>query len=130
MRPAPFGPRWLRAHLAALLPNFSSHPICVAYSGGVDSTALLAALARMPRLNVRALHINHGLHPLAKSWSAHCQTFARSVGVPLKVVRVRVPRTPGESLEAQARAARYAAFARELKADEILMLAHQADDQL
>ncbi|HEY4872975.1 MAG TPA: tRNA lysidine(34) synthetase TilS [Steroidobacteraceae bacterium] len=130
MRPAPFGPRWLRAHMTALLPNFSTHPICVAYSGGVDSTALLAVVARIPRLKLRALHINHGLHPLASAWSAHCQTFARELGVPLRVVRVQVPRTPGESLEAQARDARYAAFARELKADEILMLAHQADDQL
>ena len=44
---ARFGPRWLRAHLRALLPNFSVRPICVAFSGGVDSTALLAALARI-----------------------------------------------------------------------------------
>ena len=130
MRPAAFGPRWLRAQLTALLPNFATYPICVAYSGGVDSTALLTALARIPRLKLRALHINHGLHPLAKSWSTHCQRFARQLGVPLQVVRVRVPRTPGESLEAQARDARYAAFARELQADEILMMAHQADDQL
>jgi tRNA(Ile)-lysidine synthase len=125
-----FGPRWLRTHLAALVPDFSSHPICVAYSGGVDSTALLAALARIPRLRLRALHIHHGLHPSAGAWSRHCQTFARSAGVPLKVLRVQVPRTPGTSLEAQARDARYAALARDLQADEILMTAHQADDQL
>jgi len=125
-----FGPRWLRTHLTALLPDFSSHPICVAYSGGVDSTALLAALARIPRLKLRALHIHHGLHSSADTWSRHCQTFARSAGVPLKVLRVQVPRTPGTSLEAQARDARYAALARELGADEILVTAHQADDQL
>jgi tRNA(Ile)-lysidine synthase len=125
-----FGPRWLRTHLTALLPNFSLHPICVAYSGGVDSTALLAALARIPRLKLRALHVNHGLHPSASAWSRHCRKFARSVGVPLKVVRVEVPRAAGASLEAQARDARYAALARELKAEEILMSAHHADDQL
>jgi tRNA(Ile)-lysidine synthase len=128
--PALFGPRWLRTQLTALLPNFAAHPICVAFSGGVDSTALLATLARIPRLQLRALHINHGLHASASVWSRHCQTFARSVGVPLKVVRVQVARTRGASLEAQARDARYAALARELKADEILMTAHQADDQL
>ena len=64
MKAARFGPRWLRARLAALFPSFPNVAICVAYSGGVDSTALLAGLARGPRarLQLRALHVNHGLH--------------------------------------------------------------------
>jgi tRNA(Ile)-lysidine synthase len=125
-----FGPRWLRAHLAELVPALPAKRLCVAYSGGVDSTALLAALAQAARLKVRALHVNHGLHPGADSWSAHCQTFARGLGVPLKIIAVDVPRTRGASLEAQARAVRYAALARELQAGEILLTAHHADDQL
>lgn len=130
MQAASFGPRWLRQHLAALVPAFPDSPLCVAYSGGVDSTALLAALARGARLKVRALHVNHGLHPAAGSWSAHCQTFARRLGVPLKIIAVDVPRTRGASLEAQARDARYAALAAELSAGEILLTAQHADDQL
>jgi len=132
MKAARFGPRWLRARLAALFPSFPNVAVCVAYSGGVDSTALLAGLARGPRarLQLRALHVNHGLHAGADACSAHCQTFARRLGVPLKVIAVQVPRTRGTSVEAQARAARYAAFACALHAEEILLTAHHADDQL
>jgi tRNA(Ile)-lysidine synthase len=129
---APFGSRWLRAHLARLVPSFPKVAICVAYSGGVDSTALLAALARGARARpqLRALHVNHGLYPGAAACSAHCEKAARHLGVALKVIAVRVPRTRGTSLEAQARAVRYAALARELTAGEILLTAHHADDQL
>jgi tRNA(Ile)-lysidine synthase len=132
MKAAPFGPRWLRAHLTQLLPQFPEVALCVAFSGGVDSTALLAALAGAARVRtrLRAVHVNHGLHPAADAASAHCRKIARHLGVPLKVVRIRVPRARGASLEAQAREARYAALARELRTGEVLLSAHQVDDQL
>ena len=131
MKAAPFGPRALRAHLATLLPAFPHCALCVAYSGGLDSTALLAALAlgSRARPQLRALHINHGLHAGADACAAHCQSFAQRVGVPLTVIGVEVPRTRGASLEAQARATRYAALARALHPGEVLLTAHQADDQ-
>jgi tRNA(Ile)-lysidine synthase len=132
VKTALFGPRWLRARLATLFPTYPNIAVCVAFSGGVDSTALLGALAPGPRsrLQLRALHVNHGLHPGAGVWSAHCHKIARHLGVPLKVIGVHVPRTRGTSLEAQARDARYAALACEVHADEILLTAHHADDQL
>ena len=132
MKAAPFGPRWLRAHLAQLLPEFPDVALCVAFSGGVDSTALLAALAgaARARTHLRAVHVNHGLHAAADAASAHCRKIAQRLAVPLRVIRVRVPRARGESLEAQAREARYAALARELRTGEVLVSAHQLDDQL
>jgi tRNA(Ile)-lysidine synthase len=132
VRGAVFGPLWLRARLATLIAIFPDVALCVAFSGGADSTALLAALAQGPRpkLRLRALHVHHGLHPDAKLWSAHCRRVARRLSVPLKVLSVEVKRTRGASLEAQARTARYAALARELHAGEILLTAHHADDQL
>jgi len=127
-----FGPRWLRARLAVLVPRFPDVAVCVAFSGGADSTALLAALAMGPRarLRLRAVHVHHGLHADASLWSAHCRRLARRLEVPLTVVKVAVKRTRGASLEAQARDARYAALAAELHAGEILLTAHHADDQL
>ena len=44
---ASFGPRWLERRLAQLLPQFPDLALCVAFSGGADSTALLAALAAL-----------------------------------------------------------------------------------
>jgi tRNA(Ile)-lysidine synthase len=127
-----FGPRWLRARLGALLPRFPDGAVCVAFSGGADSTALLAALAggAGAQLQLRAVHVHHGLHADAGLWSAHCRKFARNLSVPLKIIRIDVKRARGASLEAQARAARYAALACELRAGEALLTAHHADDQL
>jgi tRNA(Ile)-lysidine synthase len=127
-----FGPDWLRERLTRLLPGFPDVALCVALSGGIDSTALLAALTdvRLEGLRVRALHVNHGLHPNANRWSAHCRKVARRLGVPLKVVSVNVARERGGSLEEAARVARYGCFAKELRAGETLLTAHTEDDQL
>jgi tRNA(Ile)-lysidine synthase len=126
-----FGPDWLAAQLTGLLPGFPDVDLCVALSGGVDSTALLAALAafhrKSPRL--RAVHVNHGLHPASTQWSAHCRALTRSLRVPLKVLATKVERTRGVSLEAAAREARYRLLASTLAAGEILLTAHHSDDQ-
>ena len=91
--------------------------VCVAFSGGVDSTALLAALARIggSPCKLRALHVHHGLHQEADACSAHCRKAAHRLGVPLRVLKVQVARSRGASLEAQARDARYAALAGALR---------------
>ncbi len=134
-----FHPDWLRAHLTRLLPGFPDVALCVALSGGVDSTALLAALAEarsgggsggVRDLRLRALHVNHGLHPNSRRWSAHCRSLARQLGVPLKVLPVEVARERGASLEEAARAARYGCFARQLHQGEVMLTAHTQDDQL
>jgi tRNA(Ile)-lysidine synthase len=123
---AAFGADWLARRLAALLP--ANVEFCVALSGGLDSVALLTALAGQAR--VRAIHVNHGLHPNAKRWSAHCRALCAKLKVPLTVVTTQVSRRRGESLEAEARKARYAVFAARLRAGEALLTAHHEDDQL
>jgi tRNA(Ile)-lysidine synthase len=102
--------------------------LLVGFSGGVDSVVLLDSLARLRRslrFRLSALHVNHQLSPNAGRWSAFCRTFCRERGVPFKSVKVRVAR--GDSTEAAARAARYAAYAGEA-ADYIVLAQHQ-DDQ-
>ncbi len=105
-------------------------PLCVAYSGGRDSTVLLDACLRLAGGRpVRAVHVHHGLAAAADDWARHCAAFCADRGVPCAVRRVVV--TPdGRGPEAAARAARYAAFAATLGAGEYLLTAHHADDQL
>ena len=114
----------------AELPG-SPRKIAVAFSGGLDSTVLLAAICRLtPRPEVRALHIDHGLHPDSGAWEGHCKALAASLGVGFGSLRCPVEPVQGESLEARARAVRYRALAELLAPGEILVTAHHADDQL
>jgi tRNA(Ile)-lysidine synthase len=54
----------------------------VAFSGGLDSTVLLTALTRLELgTPIRALHIDHGLHPDSGSWTQHCGQIAAELGV-------------------------------------------------
>ena len=107
-------------------------PLLVGFSGGLDSTVLLHALAQDPGIRsrgLRAMHVHHGLQDRADDWTAHCARFCESIQVRLDVARVEVARDSGEGLEAAARKARYDAFEGALAADEVLVTAHHRDDQ-
>jgi tRNA(Ile)-lysidine synthase len=104
--------------------------VCVGLSGGLDSVVLLDLLDHLAAergLVLSAIHVHHGLSAHADDWVAHCRALCTSLGVPLRVERVQVPRDSGEGIEAAARAARYAAFA-SVEAD-VVALAHHEDDQ-
>lgn len=110
----------------------------MAFSGGVDSLALLAALCDLElarpagrrRGTLRAIHIDHGLNPRSAAWARHCRRLCRELDVPLTVRRARIVVPRGESLEAVARTARYALLQAALRPGEILLTAHHLDDQL
>lgn len=103
----------------------------VAFSGGADSTLLLAALARLPAARpLRALHVDHGLHPDSAHWAEQCAATSRTLGVEYVETRVAVDRGSPLGLEAAARTERYRALRELLAADETLLTAHHADDQL
>lgn len=109
----------------------ASH-FCVGYSGGMDSHALLHAMAmlqkQMPQLSLRAIHINHGLQTDSQYWAAHCENVCEQLDVPLRVLKVDVADN-GDGPEGSARIARYGAFAESLAEGEQLLLAQHADDQ-
>jgi tRNA(Ile)-lysidine synthase len=131
--PSRFNPAWLRQRLRSLLGPLRDRQLCLAYSGGLDSCALLCALAALrthERFVLRALHVNHQLHPQASTWARQAQARARRLRVPCEVLKVTVNTGSGESLEAAARAARYQALISRLHSGELLLTAHHQEDQL
>jgi tRNA(Ile)-lysidine synthase len=105
--------------------------VLVAVSGGADSVALLAILAALApawRLTLHVLHVDHGLRRDSGDDAGFVRALGARLGVPVEVERVRVG---SGSVEAAARAARYAAleaWADRLGADRIAV-GHTADDQ-
>lgn len=128
--------------LAELTELRIQQPACrtllIAYSGGIDSTVLLLAVQRLlaretelhAAFQLRAIHINHGLSPQATSWEQHCRSVCGQLGIALGTHRPRLEITPGDSVEEQARLARYRVFSECLREEECLLLAHHQDDQL
>ena len=106
----------------------------VGVSGGADSACLLTALSQLGsppfrHLPMRAVHVDHGLQSAAAEFRRACEDLCRRLGVPLKIISVRVDPGSGESIEAAARVARYQAFAQNLGPGECLLTGHHAQDQ-
>jgi tRNA(Ile)-lysidine synthase len=105
----------------------------VAFSGGADSTALLAALAALRArhaLALRAVHVNHHLQPAARAMARAARASARRLGVRCHVIDAPVRVARGESPEAAARTVRYGALHGQLRDGEWLLLAQHQDDQV
>ena len=121
----------LLSQLVRLLPPGGG--IYIAYSGGLDSSVLLHAKARLrPELEheIHAIHADHGLQPDSGSWSDHCERQCAMLGIRLHKVHLNLQVAAGESLEAVAREARYLAFSKIIGAGDLLLTAHHADDQV
>jgi tRNA(Ile)-lysidine synthase len=118
--------------LLPLLDRLKARRLWVAFSGGLDSTSLLLALAelRVTRtLDLRAVHAHHGVHPDAAGWAQHCAVVCEGLDVPLTCVG-----PPGNALapgspEARLRHWRYAEFQSLLEPGDVLCTAHHREDQ-
>lgn len=108
-------------------------PVCwLGLSGGLDSMVLLEAVTQLrqtlPLPPLKAIHVHHGLHPKADSWTEHCVRECAARNIELHIERVKLP--AGGSVEELARDARYQVFERFLGERDYLLLAHHRDDQL
>lgn len=114
--------------------------IAVAYSGGPDSTALLAALAALGWARPTAIYVQHGLREEPELRSeldlvakACARLGARLVVARLRpgAIRERASHT-GEGVEAEARRYRYAALRRVAgrRGARAVLIGHTADDQI
>lgn len=107
--------------------------LVVGFSGGLDSTVLLHLVREWqrqhPQVAVLALQVNHQLQSAATDWQHHCERVCRQWGISFVAEVVAVDRQQA-SLEQAARIARYQAFRRHVRADDLLLLAHHRDDQV
>ena len=117
----------VQQQLAKLPP---SRRYCLALSGGLDSSVLLHVLQTLPlQQDLLAIHIDHGLQAQSSQWRRHCESLCRQNNIPLTVVEVDAKALPGQSPEAAARTARYAALAECIKTGDCLLTAQHQDDQ-
>jgi tRNA(Ile)-lysidine synthase len=107
--------------------------VLVAFSGGADSTALLAALVELRDAGdlkeVVALNVDHGLRAGGPRDADACARVCEKLGVELRRATVQV--APG-NVQASARRARYAALRREadLAGATAVATGHTRDDQV
>ncbi|MDI1353141.1 MAG: tRNA lysidine(34) synthetase TilS [bacterium] len=103
--------------------------LIVGYSGGLDSTVLLATLASQPSLHgkILAVHVNHAISANAIFWQQHCEQTCHNLIIPC--ISQTVTFDCRANIEERARIARYAVFTSVVEAQDALVLGHHLNDQ-
>lgn len=104
----------------------------IGYSGGLDSHVLLHLCAEIKKscpVRLKAVHVDHGLSLHASHWAAHCEKICADLQIDLIQKSIQAKARPGESPEEVARNLRYVVFADLMASQDILLTAHQQDDQ-
>jgi len=109
-------------------------PSCfwVAFSGGMDSHVLLHAIAQCREnmdATVKAVYVEHGLQAESQAWATHCKAVCHRYDISLTVLQVDATANKGESPEAAARTARYAAFKTLMSKNDVMLTAQHERDQ-
>ena len=116
--------------------SLSGKTVVTAFSGGVDSTALLLVLHCLTQKNdghVVAAHLNHNLRDEADGDARWAESFCESLGVKCVIRSVDVAelaRQEGLGIEEAGRNARYGLFAEvlETRQGDYLAVGHHLDD--
>lgn len=91
--------------------------------------SLLASIREQLSAEITAIHIDHGLQQMSAGWSRHCRDYCRQQDIPFQSIPLSLQPVSGESTEALAREARYAAIQQLMQPGEVLLTAHHRDDQ-
>uniref|UniRef100_UPI00375172D8 tRNA lysidine(34) synthetase TilS n=1 Tax=Undibacterium sp. TaxID=1914977 RepID=UPI00375172D8 len=105
----------------------------VAYSGGLDSTVLLALsllYAQREQIPLFAYHVNHGISDNSSEWLGHCRAICGELQIPFRAEQVTL-QNQGQGIEMVARTERYLALGRMCQRDQVkfLLVGHHLHDQ-
>ncbi len=136
MASSPLLDQALDAFFTATAPLGPRDRLVVAFSGGPDSTALLAGLARLARrrpLDLVAAHLDHGSDPGSARRAERARTLAAALGIDCVAERRPIADRllPGEGFEAAGRRVRYGFLeeVRRARGARFVATAHHRDDQ-
>ena len=118
------------ASVAEYRDQLHGRRIWLACSGGRDSLALAALCLQLYRRGdlpflPQLLHVDHGLQADSDHWAQHVAGWAQAQQMPCHILRATVN---GQSEQA-ARQARYQVMFSHINQEDVLLLAHHADDQ-
>ncbi len=113
-------------HLSEL-NNFNR--IGIAFSGGLDSSALLKYITEnFPKKEkIYALHINHGISKYSDTWEDFCRDQASILGINFRSWQLRDLKKTSENT---LRDHRYKIFSDWSNKDDLIVTGHHADDQI
>ena len=117
-----------------ILSEYPDAETCwIAYSGGLDSHALLHVLASIQnkiKPKLIAVHINHGISNDADLWVKHCQKICEDYEIEFQIFSVDLSHKSDKGTEAFAREKRYKVFENLISNNDLLLTAHHMDDQV
>ncbi|MCT8090641.1 tRNA lysidine(34) synthetase TilS [Acinetobacter sp. C_4_1] len=125
-----FNEVWQRQFRSGVLKQIQCFPpestFLIGCSGGMDSMLLLHLMSDLVPEKIRTIYVDHQLQSISADWGRFVSDQCAALNVPCIVEAVEVQ---DGNLEHQARNARYQAYSKHLKSNEILVLAHHQQDQ-
>lgn len=120
----------LLSSLAEYGEQLHGRRVWLACSGGRDSLALAALCVQLYQQGElpflpQLLHVNHNLQAASGAWAQHVANWAKAQNIPCRILQAQVN---GRDEQA-ARQARYDVMRAQLNQNDVLLLAHHADDQ-
>ncbi|BBA84776.1 tRNA lysidine(34) synthetase TilS [endosymbiont of Pachyrhynchus infernalis] len=109
----------------------------ISFSGGIDSTVLLNIMKNIInkidfKINIRAIHINHNLSIKSNDWEKHCIKECNKINIKLIVRKIKISSNyiKKYGIECSARKLRFNEINSILNKNEIVMIAHNKNDNL